>query len=102
MAADITERVLAHPLYRPFTRRSNRIRLVFFVLMAVIYFGFMLILAFWSNLLAAPVAPGATLTIGVLIALLVELSAIVMVGAYVYVCSKRVDPLLAQILGDVT
>ena len=64
MTQDIVQRVLAHPRYRELVERRARTRLAFFLLMVVVYFGFILTLAFWSGALSAPLWAGATMTDG--------------------------------------
>lgn len=101
MTEDVVKRVLAHPRYRELVARRARTRLAFFVLMAVVYFGFILTLAFWSGALGQPLWQGATMTLGLVVAVLIEISAVLMIGAYVYISGKRHDPILAAILRDV-
>ncbi|HPA02524.1 MAG TPA: DUF485 domain-containing protein [Chiayiivirga sp.] len=101
MTQDIVQRVLAHPRYRELVERRARTRLAFFLLMVVVYFGFILTLAFWSGALSAPLWAGATMTRGLVVAVLIEVSAVLMIGAYVYLSRKKHDPILADILRDV-
>ena len=54
--------------------RRARTRLAFFLLMAVVYSGFILTLAFWSDALSAPLWAGATMTRGLVVAVLIEIS----------------------------
>lgn len=100
MADDAIRRILADPRYHALIQRRSRTRLICFILAMVIYFGLMLTLAFWSGLLAVPIFAGAVLTVGVVVALLVELAAMVLVGVYVYICDRRFDPVLAAIVKD--
>lgn len=101
MSDDAVKRVLAHPRYRELVDGRARMRLAFFLLMSVIYFGFIITLAFWSGVLATPMFAGATVTVGIVVALLIEVSAVLLIGAYVYLSRRKHDPLLAQILRDV-
>lgn len=101
MSQDIVQRVLAHPRYRELVARRARTRLAFFILMAVVYFGFIITLAFWSGALGRPMWEGATMTLGLVVAVLIEVSAVLMIGAYVYISGKKHDPILAAILRDV-
>ena len=101
MTQDIVQRVLAHPRYRELVTRRARTRLAFFILMAVVCFGFIITLACWSGALGRPMWGGATMTLGLVVAVLIEVSAILMIGAYVYISAKKHDPILAAILRDV-
>lgn len=101
MTQDIVQRVLAHPRYRELVARRARTRLAFLILMAVVYFGFIITLAFWSGALGRPMWEGATMTLGLVVAVLIEFSAVLMIGAYVYISGRKHDPILAAILRDV-
>lgn len=98
----VTERVLAHPLYQELVRKRNRISLIFFAVMLVIYAGFMLTLAYFPGLFGRPIGPGFTLSIGVLTAVIVAISAVVMIALYVDFSNRHFDPLIRQIVRDVT
>ncbi|NLA68938.1 MAG: DUF485 domain-containing protein [Gammaproteobacteria bacterium] len=99
---DVTARVLANPKYHQLVRKRNAISLVFFVVMLVIYAGFILTLAFVPELFARPSGAGFTTSIGVLTATLVAGSAVVMIAAYVQVSNKVFDPLIRAIVEDAT
>ena len=99
---DVVQAVLRHPKYQELLRRRNRISLVFFALTVIIYAGFILTLAFDPELFGRPIADGVTMSIGVLTATLVAVSAVVLVSAYVYMSNKIFDPLLDAIVRDVS
>lgn len=94
------EGIMAHKNYRHYVTQSNHTRLYFFLLMVVVYFGFILLLASESSFLSSPIHEGATLTVGIIAAFVVEASAILMVFAYVHICNRKVDPLLAKIMEE--
>ena len=93
--------VTAHPAYQELLRKRNRMSLIFFGLTVVIYAGFILTLAFDPELFSRSVG-SMTMTIGVLSAAIVLVSAVVLVSTFVYISNKVYDPLLAQIMRDVT
>ncbi len=68
------------------------------VLMLAIYFGFILILAFRKDLLAAKI--GAHLTLGVPVGLFVILSACVLTGIYVRWANTAHDEAVRSIIDD--
>lgn len=101
MATDVTQRILADPRYHELLHSRGRTRVIFFILAMIIYFGLMLTLVFASDILAKPIAPGMVTTVGIVVAFLVLVSAVVLVGAYVVICDRKFDPLLKAILKDV-
>ncbi|NLA68877.1 MAG: DUF485 domain-containing protein [Gammaproteobacteria bacterium] len=102
MTNDLLQRVLAHPKYQELTRRRGRASLGFFLIMLVVYAGFILTLAFWPEVFAEPIGAGFTMSVGVLSATLVAVSAVIMIAAFVHLSNKRYDPLIEAIVRDVS
>ncbi|QOW22263.1 DUF485 domain-containing protein [Novilysobacter avium] len=100
-ANNVVERVLAHPKFQELTRRRGRTSLWFFLLMLVVYAGFILTLAYWPEVFARPIGPGYTMSVGVLTAIIVAVSAVVMISAFVHLSNKYYDPLIDAIVRDV-
>ncbi|MGY1458081.1 MULTISPECIES: DUF485 domain-containing protein [unclassified Luteimonas] len=101
MTNDLVERVLAHPKYQELHRRRGRASLGFFLLMLVVYSGFILTLAFWPDVFAQPIGAGYTMSVGVLAAVIVAVSAVLMIAAFVHLSNKHYDPLIDAIVRDV-
>lgn len=102
MTNDVVERVLAHPKYQELHKRRGRASLFFFMLMLVVYAGFILTLAYWPEVFAQPIGAGFTMSVGVLSAVIVAVSAVVMIAAYVHLSNKHYDPLIDAIVRDVS
>ena len=102
MTDDVVARVLAHPKYQELHRRRGRASLFFFVLMLVVYSGFILTLAYWPEVFAQPLAAGMTMSVGVFTAVLVCISAVLMIAAFVHLSNKHYDPLIDAIVRDVS
>lgn len=100
-ANDVIDRVLAHPKYQELIRRRGRASLGYFLLMLVVYAGFILTLAFWPEVFSQPIGPGFTMSVGVLTAVVVAVSAVLMIAAFVHLSNKHYDPLIAAIVRDV-
>jgi uncharacterized membrane protein (DUF485 family) len=98
---DVVSAVLQHPAYQELLRRRTRLSFIFFFITLVIYAGFILTLAFDPELFGSPVG-SLTISIGILSATLVAISAVVLISIYVYISNKIFDPLLAKIVRDVT
>jgi uncharacterized membrane protein (DUF485 family) len=75
--------------------RRWRVALVLSVAMVVVYLGFVLLIAFAKPLLARPVLGAATL--GIVLGVLVILSAWLLTFAYVAWANRRYDPPLAEL-----
>jgi uncharacterized membrane protein (DUF485 family) len=68
--------------------------------MLVIYYGFVLMLAFSPSTLGTPIAAGMVTTVGIPVGVAIILSAFVLTGVYVYKANKEFDPLNQQIIDE--
>ena len=97
---DLVAEVIRNPKYQELLHRRNRISLAFFAVTFIIYAGFILTLAFDPELFGRSVG-NMTMSIGVLTATLVLISASVLVSLYVYISNKVFDPLLKDIIEEI-
>lgn len=102
-AADAAEmalgRVALSPRYRQLVRERSRFSWALTATILVIFFGYILLIAFAPDLLARPIGGGAT-TLGIPLGIGVILSGIVLTGIYVHRANSRFDPLIRQIVEE--
>jgi uncharacterized membrane protein (DUF485 family) len=91
-------RIAADPRYRQLVRRRSRFTWMLTGIMLVVYFGYILLIAFDKNFLAQPVSSGSATSLGIPIGLGVILIAIVLTGLYVRRANRDFDPMLASVL----
>jgi uncharacterized membrane protein (DUF485 family) len=89
--------IKAHPRYQELVRSRRRFALTLTAIILVIYYGFILTIAFAPSLLGTPIAPGAVTTIGIPIGILIILSAFILTGIYVFRANSRFDKLTTAI-----
>ncbi len=94
------DQVRQHEKYKILVERRRKFSLKLSAIILVIYFGYILLLAFMPSVLAQPVAPGMIMTIGIPAGLLVILSVIVLTTVYVARANKEFDPLIKEITED--
>ena len=92
MAQSDYERVLQNPRFQALIRERSSFAWILTIAMLVIYFGFILLVAFAKPLLAAKVGGGVT-SWGIIIGLGVIISAFVLTGIYVQRANSRFDEL---------
>ena len=92
MATSDYERVLQNPRFRELVRERTRFAWTLTIVMLVIYFGFILLVAFAKPLLAMKIGGGVT-SLGIVLGLGVILSAFVLTGIYVHRANGRFDEL---------
>jgi uncharacterized membrane protein (DUF485 family) len=92
MATSDYERVLQNPRFQALVRQRSSFAWVLSIVMLVIYFGFILLVAFAKPLLAMKIGGGVT-SLGILLGLGVIIAAFVLTGIYVYRANSEFDEL---------
>jgi len=93
-------RIANDPRYQALVARRSRFTWILTGIMLVIFFGYILLIAFNKEFLARPIGDGAT-TIGIPIGLGVILAGIFLTGVYVRRANKDFDPMVRTIRQDV-
>lgn len=89
-------RIRQEPLFRELIDKRTRFAWVLSAAMLVIYFGFILLIAFAPRLLGMSIG-GGVITVGIPIGLFVIASAFVLTGIYVHRANSEFDPITRQI-----
>jgi uncharacterized membrane protein (DUF485 family) len=94
------QRVESNPKFRELAAVRGRFALTLTIAMLVIYFGFVLLVAFAKGFLGTPIG-GGVVTVGIPLGLFVIVSAFVLTGVYVVKANSTFDRLNAEILREV-
>lgn len=98
--ADTRLAAIAHdPRYRQLVRRRSRFAWLLTGVMLVVFFGYILLIAFDKALLARP-AFGGTTSLGIPLGIGVILVGIALTGVYVRRANREFDPEVRAILAD--
>ena len=84
--------------YRELVRERSRFSWLLTAIMLVIFFGYILLIAFAPDLLARRVSSATTL--GIPLGIGVILAGILLTGIYVYRANSRFDPMIAEIVRE--
>jgi uncharacterized membrane protein (DUF485 family) len=93
------ERIQENPKFRALVQRRTRLATLLAATMLVIYFGFILLVAYAPGFLGTPIGGGVT-TIGVPIGIFVILAAFALTGVYVAQANTTFDKLNHDILRE--
>jgi uncharacterized membrane protein (DUF485 family) len=93
-------RLQHEPLFRELVEKRKRFAWTLSAAMLVIYFGFILIIAFAPKVLAVPIG-GGVMTLGIPVGLFVIIAAFVLTGIYVQRANSEFDPMTQQIVEKV-
>ena len=99
MPDDELQAIIDHPAFRTLIHRRGRLSRLLTLIMAGVYFGFMLLVAFGRPFLARPLGDGP-LTVGLLAGLAVVLTAFALTAIYVRVANREFDPLIRRLTGE--
>jgi len=96
MDDDLTARIVKDPRYQQLKSRRSRFGWLLAVAMLVVYYGFILLVAFNKPLLATRLGEGVT-TVGMPLGLGVIVFTILITGIYVRRANREYDDLTEQI-----
>jgi len=97
MKADLATRIASDPNYQALEAKRRRFGWLLTVLMMVVYYGFILLVAFGKGFLSQPLGSGVT-TIGIPIGLGVIVFTIVITGLYVRRANSEFDTLTERVV----
>jgi len=98
MSGDVVSRVRANPKFAELAAKRSKYSWTLAILMLVIYYGFILLVAFDKQFLAIKI--GTTVTLAFPIGLGVILAAIIITGLYVLRANNVYDPMTRSIVED--
>ena len=99
MATSSFESIAKNPTYQQLITERRALSLWLTAAMCVIYYGFILLVAYAPGLLGASVAGGVT-TVGIVLGLLVIVAAFVLTGVYVRRANSTYDDLTQKIVRE--
>lgn len=97
MKQELVNRIKNDPDYLQLVSERSRFAWILTIVMLVIYFGFVLIIAFDPAFLGTPLFEGSVTTIGIPIGIGVIVSAFILTGIYVQRANGRFDELTHRI-----
>jgi uncharacterized membrane protein (DUF485 family) len=100
MASHDYNQLLRSPRFQELVRQRTRFAWTLSIVMLVIYFGFILLVAFAKPLLATKIGDGVT-SLGIILGLGVILSAFILTGIYVQRANSRFDEMTRHITREI-
>ncbi|MDD2790024.1 MAG: DUF485 domain-containing protein [Sulfurimonas sp.] len=97
MHKDLVEKIKNDPNYKELVSKRSSFSLKLTIAMLVVYFAFILTIAFDPSLLGTPLAAGSVTTIGIPVGMAVILFAFVITGVYTKRANSEFDDLTKKI-----
>lgn len=100
MKADAVQRIRANPRYQELVAKRSRFGWMLTALMMVVYYGYILIIAFDKELLGQKLGDGV-MTLGIPVGLGIIIFTVVITGVYVYRANGEFDEMTAELLKEI-
>jgi uncharacterized membrane protein (DUF485 family) len=100
MSTDVYERIRSNPKFAELVTKRTRFALCLSILVLVIFYGFILVVAFAPTLLAKPLWNGATTTVAVPIGAGIIWFFWLLIGCYIYRANRDFDGINADIVKE--
>ena len=101
MQENVLDKIKQNPKYQELVHKRSRFNWIMAIIMLVIYYSFIMIIAFAPGFLGTPIRAGSVITIGIPIGIGVILSAFILTGIYVFRANAQFDPLTNEIKREV-
>lgn len=97
MSADLYERVKRDPRFAELAKKRACLAWSLSAIILLMYFAFILLIAFAPSVLAKPIAAGSVITVGIPVGVMIIVMAFILTGVYVHQANTRFDALNQQI-----
>ncbi|HOW74750.1 MAG TPA: DUF485 domain-containing protein [Candidatus Competibacteraceae bacterium] len=101
MQQDLVRAIKSNPKYHELVSKRAKFAWILAILMLLIYYGFILIIAFNKEFLSQHLWEGSITTVGIPVGLGVIISAFILTGIYVFRANSEFDRLTAEIKEEV-
>jgi uncharacterized membrane protein (DUF485 family) len=94
------DKIQKNPKYHRLIKERDTLAWTLTVLVLVIYFGFILLVAFAPGFLTQPISATSVIPVGMLVGVGVIVASVVLTGIYVYRANSTFDPLIHEIIQE--
>ena len=95
-------KIQKNPKYHQLIKERDALAWTLSALVLIIYFGFILLVAFAPGFLTQPISATSVIPVGMLIGVGVIVASVVLTGIYVYRANTTFDPLIHEIIQEST
>ena len=95
-----SSKIQNNPKYHQLIKARDSLAWTLSALVLILYFGFILLVAFAPGLLTQPISATSVIPVGMLVGVGVILGSVVLTGIYVYRANNTFDPLIREIIQE--
>lgn len=100
MQPELVAKVKNHPRYQELVSKRSRFAWILSIVMLLIYYTFILVIAFSPSSLATKISPDSVISVGIPVGIMIILSAFVITGIYVKRANGEFDEITKQIKAE--
>ncbi|HMW17512.1 MAG TPA: DUF485 domain-containing protein [Accumulibacter sp.] len=100
MNEDIVARIEANPKYHELVSKRSSYSIVMSILMIIVYYGYILLIAFNKEWLATKLAPGMVTSVGIPLGVGVIIFTIIITNIYVRRANTQFDDMSAEVIRE--
>ena len=93
-------KIESNPKYAQLVKARDTLAWTLTVLVLIIYFGFILMIAYAPGLLTQPISSASVIPVGMLVGVGVIIASVVLTGIYVRRANSTFDPLIREIIQE--
>ncbi|SNZ08881.1 Uncharacterized membrane protein, DUF485 family [Persephonella hydrogeniphila] len=97
MKKEELKKILQDSEFQSLIKKVTTVSLIFTAAIMIVYYSFILLLAYGKDFLSQPVSEGSATTIGIPIGIGVIVAAWILTGLYVYWANKNYDPMVKKL-----
>jgi uncharacterized membrane protein (DUF485 family) len=100
MQQEITNRIRNNPKFAELVRKRTRLGWQLSILMLIIYYAFIIVVAFAPSIFGTPIMEGSVISAGIPAGIIIIISAFALTGIYVRRANGEFDELNRQIIQE--
>jgi uncharacterized membrane protein (DUF485 family) len=98
--ATISGKIQNNPKYVELVKRRGRMAWTLSAIVCVIFYGFILMIAFAPGVLTEPISAGSVIPMGLPLGVAIIVVCCLLTGVYVYEANQVFDPMFEEIVKD--
>jgi len=100
MTVETIDIIKNNPKYQELVHSRSRFAWTLSILMLLVYYAFIMTIAFKPELLAVPLSDGSVISVGIPVGIAIILFSFLLTGLYVYKANNTYDVMLEDIKAD--
>jgi len=97
ISQELVDKITSNPKYNELVSKRTKFAWILSIIMLVIYYSFIMLLAFAPGALGAKISAGSVISIGIPVGIIIIISAFILTGIYVYRANGEFDNLSNEI-----